>query len=158
MRKVLFFASLLVMASCGGEKEVPGDKIVKLQNASGIPIVKIKVNGKEVYAIMDTGASISVVNKNSNDNLDFNYFADPNSEEVAGYGGTTAMMLTDISGFELDGEYLRGEFKTQDLTNVISAMRNGTGYTITAIVGMNFMRKYDFAFDFEENVLTFNNN
>jgi len=159
MKKILISLSLLAtMISCNAQKEdnTP-DKTVKIQSADGIPVIRIKINGKEVYVIMDTGASISVIDENASSELEFSVRDDPREQETAGYGGNTTMMLTDITGFELDGEELRGEFKTQDLSNVVSAMRSGTGYRITAIVGMNFMRKYDFAFNFQDNVLTFNN-
>lgn len=143
------------LSSCN-PKDQPLDKVVNLQNAGGIPIAKVKINGKEIYVIMDTGASISVIDEKSSRSLGFNVFDDPESTGIAGYGGTNVMRLTDIHEIELDGYTINGDFKTQNLTNIITAIKNNTGFEITGIVGMNFMRTYDFAINFTNNTISFN--
>jgi predicted aspartyl protease len=156
MKKIfLSLAMALLVASCG-PKDQPLDRTVQLQNADGIPIAKVKINGKEVYVIMDTGASISVLDATQSKAIGFTTYPDPESGQVSGYGGNTVMLRTNVDRMILDGEVLSGDFKAQDISNVVRAIQNGTGFYISGIVGMNFMRQHDFKIDFIDNTITFN--
>lgn len=155
MKTLILSISILLLVSCG-PKDEPLDKTVKLENADGLPIAKVKIKGKEVYVIMDTGASISVLDATQSKQLGFSTYTDLSSGQVSGYGGNTVMMKTDVDEMLLDGEILKGEFNSQDISNIVRAIQNGTGFYISGIVGMNFMRQHDFKIDFTDNTITFN--
>jgi len=107
-------------------------------NADFIPIIKGSIDGQEYHFLIDTGASISVVDKY----LLEKYF--PNKRisrvsniDVVGYGGI-AQGLKDVDIIVKSGKLkFSKEWKVQDINQIVRTTREQTGYRIVGIIGNN---------------------
>lgn len=131
---------LFPLVSWGQEEKIPF-KIIK-----GLPVIECYANKKPAYLLLDTGASISLIDKKAAKNWDFNTYEvkdDPKYQTIGGIGGQQVPHRLQDIVIEVSGENLTGLFEYSiDLSNVRKL--NG----VVGIIGTDFF-KDGWVIDFE---------
>ncbi len=129
---------------------------IKLVSFSKLPIIKGSINDKEAYFIIDSGATVTVLNTNDSEEYEFRVEEDLDGE-AAGYGGkahfmkATALTIKTDAGIELWDR----DIKAQDLSPIVNAVRNNENIKINGIIGTNIIKKYEFVLNFKDNTINF---
>lgn len=129
---------------------------VKFKNK---PIIKMELNGKKTWVLLDTGSSISILDDNAAEEFGFYAFLMNESEfQVPGLGSENNQLL---HARKVDLRFgktrLRNQFFAFDLSNVTESIASRTGKKVTAIIGTNMMSKYGFVIDLGNNTVTMRN-
>ncbi len=113
------------------------------------PIVKMKLNGKKVWVLLDTGSDYTILNVNNQQKHGYDiYLLDEAKYKVQAIGKELMRMHTvRNANFEFHETQLKGPVLAYDLSNVVASIRQRTGKEITAIVGIDMMRRHDFVID-----------
>lgn len=94
------------------------------------PIIEVSINGKKHYALIDTGASVSIVD------LSIEKTNRVYSSNVIGAGGGLLELyypkksIVDIMGIRLTN------FVLGDISDIMESIRISTGYKISMIIGV----------------------
>lgn len=149
------FVLLLIPNSCKKEINVSNDFIYshKIIQREFLPIVEGNLNGRKANFLLDTGASISILDLKEakkygvvvGGTIDMN---------VGGYGGVTNDLnsLTNVNLF-LGSEQMKDKFDGKDIEYLIKAIKSNTGVSIIGIIGNNNITSSNLILDFETNNL-----
>lgn len=118
-----------------------------------LPIVQGTLNGKKAYFLLDTGASISVLDVTKETEYGFR-LGDINDLTISGYGGVTddVVKLTSVDVM-LGSESMSQEFLGKDIGYLVIAIKNSTNLSIVGIIGNNNIAGNDLILDFETNFI-----
>jgi len=59
----------------------------------GKPVIKMTLNGKKTWVLLDTGSEITVLNTRSKDKFEFNIFEDYEPLQVSGFGSDRTILV-----------------------------------------------------------------
>lgn len=109
-------------------------------------LIPLKLNGKVVYFLADTGASLSLVDSSQVDDLKFG-LRNKLSGTITGAGGEIGEVwhVKDLE-VEFDGKKIY-QFLATDISNVRESIKKETGYTIAGILGLPQMRELGWIID-----------
>lgn len=155
--KKLFLLGLISFSliSCKKELNVSNDFTYshKFVERDFLPIVKGTLNGKKAYFLLDTGASVSILDLKKSSEYGVGI---GNTEDigVAGYGGATSD-ITELTNVDLrfGTERMKDKFSGKDIGYLIEVIRKNTGFEIVGIVGNNNITTSKLILDFENNVI-----
>lgn len=117
------------------------------------PIVKMKLNGKTIWVLLDTGSSINLLDLTSMKKYKFKTFAQSsNARNVIGLG-SDEMQLREVGNIDLvyKGISLKGQFLAYDISDLILSFQAEFGIAISGIIGSELMHKYGFVIDMRNN-------
>ena len=150
---LLLLSSLLI--TCKKEDmPVDGKYVASIADVEFLPIVKGTVNGKAAYFILDSGASVSI--------LDYNQLSDYNIKSVGvsdvgvvGYGGS------DFKSYDIDNptifmgnERMGQDFNARDIKTIVNTVSKNSKYKIIGIIGNNNISSSKLILDFKNNKIT----
>jgi hypothetical protein len=126
---------------------------IKASHYQSKPIVKMTLNGKKIWALLDTGTASTIIDLNAKEDYGFRTFISSDSEYVvAGVGPNNYHQLHQVRNAEI--LYLETELKRKvfayNLQNIVSSIQERTGKKITAIIGSEMMCAYGFVIDLGE--------
>jgi hypothetical protein len=150
---VLTLTFLLLITACIKEKPQNfSDGQVDFVAVDKVPVVKGTLNGKEAYFIIDSGASLSVLDKKQSNDYKFNVGI-PLDINISGYGGESTP--NKVSGVDIivGGIDFNGTYRTQDITNIVSVIKDVSGVKIVGIIGSNIMKPKGLIIDYSTNSL-----
>jgi hypothetical protein len=129
---------------------------IKLASFSKLPLIKGSINGKEAYFIIDSGATVTVLNSNMADEFGFRVEEDLDGE-AAGYGGKAHFMKAAAVTIKTDTgiELWAPDIKAQDLSPIVNAVKNNENVTVSGIIGTNIIKKYEFIINFKDYTINF---
>lgn len=115
----------------------------------GKPIVEMTLNGKKIWALLDTGSEYTILNIATKNRFKYDsYKLDRAKYKIQGLGTELNHMYTirkaEISFHEVK---LEGNILAYDISNIVSSIKTRTGKTITAIIGTKMMRHHGFVID-----------
>ncbi|MBK6266620.1 retropepsin-like domain-containing protein [Marivirga sp. S37H4] len=117
------------------------------------PIVKMNLNGENVWVLLDTGSEYTILNMDSQDKYQYKTY--PLSQaryQVQGVGKQLMQMYTVRKAVITFNEIqLKGIILAYDLSNVANSIKQRTGKTIAGIVGLEMMRAHGFVIDVANN-------
>ena len=118
-----------------------------------LPIVEGKLNGKLAYFLLDTGASISILDLKESARYRVNK-GNISDIGIGGYGGITSD-VTELKNVKvtLGQETLKKDFSGKDIGYLVVAIKNITGYSVVGIIGNNNISYSNFILYFENNLL-----
>jgi len=120
------------------------------------PIVKVALNGRTAYFLLDTGSDINIVNSPDAEKYGFAI----HKIEYSNRGS-----IATVNGIERDfghaynihliigGKHIPCGFVSMDITSVIRSVRKKTGVSIAGIIGSDTMKSYHFIIDYENEVI-----
>jgi hypothetical protein len=114
------------------------------------PIVKMTLNGKKIWALLDTGTDITLLDANAKETYDFTTFIRPDAKFVIpGVGANNYYQLQQVRNAELHygDTHLKRQVYAYNLSNVVSSIQERTGKKVTAIIGSDMMCAYGFVID-----------
>ena len=123
---------------------------MKASHYQSKPIVKMTLNGKKIWALLDTGTASTIIDLNAKEDYGFRTFINSDSEYVvAGVGPNNYHQLHQVRNADLlYGEtQLKRKVYAFNLENVVSSIQERTGKKITAIIGSEMMAAYGFVID-----------
>jgi hypothetical protein len=149
---LLTLTSLLLITACIKEKQNFSGGKVDFVAVDKVPVVKGTLNGKEAYFIIDSGASISVLDKTQVKSYNFNVGL-PMDINVSGYGGESSP--NEASGIDITvgGVEFNGTYRTQAIPNIVTTIQEASGVKIVGIIGSNIMKDKGVIIDYSTNSL-----
>lgn len=149
MKRLFFILLTLIFFSCSGQdNSFENDNKVDFVTVNKVPVVKGTLNGKEAFFIIDSGASMSVLDEAQSDYYDFSSFT--SNTEAAGYGGVAEFREASKVNLMIGGKKFDTEFKTQDLTAIVELIKQNDRVEISGIIGSDIMKTYHFIIDYSE--------
>jgi hypothetical protein len=147
MKKLLFSLFVLIFASCNSQdNSFEDDNKINFVTVNKVPVVKGTLNGKEAFFIVDSGASVSVLDDSQSEYFDFSIF--PSDSEAAGYGGIAQFGEASEIDLFIGGKKFNTDFKTQDLSAIVELIRENDNIDISGIIGSDIMKTYHFIIDY----------
>ena len=142
---IFIFTILILFGYCTREPKDFNKDFVTLKDYRYIPLVQAKLNNQYKYFILDTGASISVIDESEVKNMKVYY---ENANTITGYGGIikTSKVLKNPN-VELGGIKLTDKWLVQDINHIKTAVKNNTNITIAGIIGNNQLARYHLIID-----------
>lgn len=109
-------------------------------------LIPLKLSGKVVYFLADTGASLSLVDSTQADDLKFS-LRNKLSGTITGAGGSTGDVwhVKDLE-VEFDGKKIY-QFLATDISNVRDSIKKETDYKIAGILGLPQMKELGWIID-----------
>lgn len=154
MRRILTtgFICSIILLSCSehNSKNENSGASFFINEYTSIPLVKYKVNGKDAYFIMDTGAGLSVVDEKESKKYDIQDDGNGNVGRITGIGGSTYLSRANQFSIELNDKPLNGSFFIGDLSNVVDNIRSKTGISILGIIGSDLMQLNKMIIDYSK--------
>lgn len=113
-----------------------------------VPIVKVTLNGKTAYFVLDSGSDVSLLHKSDA----FDYAFSPKkraTKSIIGVsGGNQPLYEAPDIVLKMAGHNLQTQFYATDLSTVVEALTISTGIAVSGIIGIDLMRKYGFEIDY----------
>ena len=154
LMKTLVILAIYALFSCNrpdcpDQVVSPGDtvKVIKFMSANKIPVIEGKINGKRAYFIVDSGASVSVLDIAQDDYYNFNSM--PIDEEAAGYGGVVKFYQVIAVRVAVGPSIVRTQFRSQDLSSIVELIRQHEGVRISGILGSDVWKDLDALIDYK---------
>lgn len=112
-----------------------------------LPVITFYNNGKKFNFLLDTGATLSVIDSNVLDNFSY--------KELDGTGTICGM-----EGNKIDVSYVRAfleyksmnyeeDFQVVDMSAAFNQVRAESGVTLSGILGSLFFKRYQYVLDFD---------
>lgn len=113
-------------------------------------IINAYINEKPAKFIVDTGASISLLDKKQYKRYNFKYSVSTD-ERLTGFGGKSRLMQTSSVKFKLDGFDLAAtyRFNASDLGDLNVALSD-TNQRVLGILGSDFLKNYHAVIDYAQ--------
>jgi hypothetical protein len=153
--KTLLCIVITLLMSCKADRDLPPGQI-PFRLINNIPVVEGSLNGKKVSFIVDSGASISVLDISQQKRFKFNTY-DQGSSAI-GYGGVAN--FKEVLGADLvlgDSIAVSANFRAQDLSTLVSAIKTHEGINIAGILGSDVWNKLDAIIDFKAKCIVVTN-
>ena len=113
-----------------------------------LPVVTFYQGDKKLNLLLDTGANISIIDKEVASTISTK--ETPRVSKITGIGGS----VKDVAIVDIVLQYKNNTFKdgfqVTDMSSTFSAIKNTTGVTIHGIIGNRFMQKYKYILDFDK--------
>lgn len=114
------------------------------------PIVKMTLNGKKIWALLDTGTDITMIDLAAKDDFGFKTYLNPEAKFVIpGVGANNYYQLQQVrqAKIQYGDTHLKRTVYAYNLSNVVNSIQERTGKKITAIIGSDIMCAYGFVID-----------
>lgn len=149
MRTIIIILISLLLYQCKGslEKEIPFSDISK------VPLVQTNLNNKSCYLMIDTGASISILDINQK--KDYNFKVLKNSNFVLGVGGKSNYYNLENVILKLDTTFYNTDFKGNDMSVLVNTIKLNTGIKIVGILGSDFFKQNEVIIDYSTNTIKY---
>ncbi len=114
------------------------------------PIVKMTLNGKQIWALLDTGTDVTLLDINAKEDYGFKTYVRPDAKFVIpGVGANNYYQLHQVRSAKLEysDTHLNRKVYAYNLSNVVTSIRERTGKKVSAIIGSDMMCAYGFVID-----------
>ena len=119
------------------------------------PIIKVEVNGKTAYFLVDTGSDMTILHRDVANRYDFvPVLTSANQQKALGLSGKQ-QTIHRVKNVELinGNTPIKALFKTFDLSGVVSSLRDRVGVKISGIIGSDVMKRYGFIIDYQQQTI-----
>lgn len=151
MNKYLLWILLLVGVSCTPLDKDFTDGKVEFVAAQKVPIVEGTINGKKALFIIDTGASMSVLDYSQEDHYDFQSYE--SMDAAVGYGGVASFRDASHVQGDIGGVPLNIHFKTQDLSVIVGVIQRFSSIKVAGVVGSDWLKRNKIVIDYSNSEL-----
>lgn len=149
MRIIIVFLLSVIMISCKNSPE----KEIRFTDVSKVPIIEVKLNNKVCYLMVDTGASLSILDITQAKK--YNFKGLESSHEVLGLNGKSNYYDLDNVNVELDTLQLVNTFKGGNLNHLVRVIEMNSGYKIAGIIGSDIFKTHEFKIDYSTNSIKY---
>ena len=119
------------------------------------PIIKVELNGKTAYFLVDTGSDMTILHKDEASRFDFHPLLVSSSKQSAlGLSGQQQTIHKAKNVNMVIGSMpIKALFKTYDLSGVVSSLRNRVNVKVAGIIGSDVMKRYGFIIDYQHQTI-----
>ncbi|MNX25804.1 Retroviral aspartyl protease [compost metagenome] len=110
-----------------------------------IPMIEVLIQGEKFFAVMDTGATISAVDKKalkSSQGVKFEYLRSENISDIFKNSRVSSIMKAEIN--VIPEVISKASIVELDLSNIAEVL----GVKVDLILGMDFISQYDWIIDY----------
>ena len=118
----------------------------------GLPLVKLKINGKLEYFLVDSGASVNMLKQSYFDSIEDNPIIIEDESLLHTGANTIKANLCTFSLSYKTAKFPNEQFNLIDL-ETFDVIKDAYGYNIIGIVGSPFMGKYKWSMDFSDLII-----
>lgn len=123
----------------------------KYVNATGIPIISLRNNRKEYYFLLDTGASLSLIDSTViNDMIGTTLIEDKETLKISTANGEINVGAPIVIPMRYGGLIFEIEFLQRDFGETFISVENDTNLKISGVIGVDFLSRYKYILDFEK--------
>jgi len=142
----LYLILFLVFFSCKKENDIPDS--IKFNTSTRLPILSVQINGINARLLLDTGATVSLIDSSTIRKYNFNIYSLPEENmRLSGVGGTIYLYeARDVNVF-FEGEPMNIKFKSANLRN----LRYQLG--IVGVIGTDYLNENKMVIDYKNKVL-----
>jgi hypothetical protein len=150
---ILIASIIIIIYSFLNEKKADRMSFKEALDLTDLPIItfyQVKEDNSinKFNFLLDTGANLNVINKNSLPLI--NYKDTENTNTVFGMEGQEQnVKVVSIDCVYKDKKYI-DTFQVIDMSNAFDIIKKESGVTLHGIIGNNFMQKYKYVLDFNE--------
>lgn len=148
---------LLLNVGCISQVQIQSEAetIVDFEVHHNILIIDGFINNKWGKFIIDTGASVSLLDVNQANKYKFDYFIDTDSR-IQGFGGNSRLMRTSSVHFGLQRHLQPSQmsFRASDLSNLNQVLSH-SNQRIVGILGTDFLEMHGAVIDYPKRKLVF---
>lgn len=119
------------------------------------PVVKLTLNGKPAYFLLDTGANETILD--ASDSKVYKFVQLAYGKVGVGIGGYSVSVFVDSAMIRADNALLKGDYTAQDLSEVFSGYEKMTGRNLVGIIGNDIMKGHNVIIDYSKMTVTFSN-
>lgn len=112
-----------------------------------LPIITFYNSGKKFNFLLDTGATISVIDSNALSN--FTHEKVKASGTLYGIEGNQVDVSYVKASLEYKGKTYDEEFQVVDMSPAFSKLKSESGINLSGILGNSFFKKYQYVLDFD---------
>ena len=113
--------------------------------------ITVRINGKKAYFMLDTGATITLLDKDQLSN--YKLSSRETDREYGGIGGTN--MLYDVNRcdtVEIEGVKFNQKLYASDIHSVVEATYHNSHVHILGILGSDFFSEHNAVFDYNRKI------
>jgi hypothetical protein len=144
-----------ILTGCNSTKQPFLSTELKFQTVGRIPVITGSINGKRAYFIIDTGASISMVNESEANHFGFTCFTMA-AQNVVGFGGECRTSEAFNCKVAFGPLVIKGiTFRTRPMGDFVNVIQQHENISIAGIIGADVLNRYKIAIDFSNNTLSF---
>lgn len=152
--------SLVVITACQTAKiTYTGEHIeVPFQTLNGkIPLLRVSINGKTAWMIVDTGASVTVVNAAVANQYGFSVAGNfsASKTEMASLAGSTDLYATYSCTISIGDLTIKYAPKAQNMISLTSRIKEHEKITIVGILGSDVLSKYKMNINYAAQTITY---
>jgi hypothetical protein len=152
--------SLVVITACQTAKVIyTGDRIeVPFQTLNGkIPLLRVSINGKTAWMIVDTGASVTVVNAAVANQYGFSVAGNfsASKTEMTSLAGSADLYATYSCNIRIGELDIRYAPKAQNMISLTSRIKEHEKITIVGILGSDVLSKYKMNINYAAQTITY---
>ncbi|MCI4671315.1 MAG: retropepsin-like domain-containing protein [Bacteroidia bacterium] len=141
---LVFFTQVAMISPSGHE--------VKVVSFRPKPIVKGMINGRKTYFLLDTGADISLLNIEAQQDYGFETQPVIGEHHIQGVEGKRQQVkATKKAEIYLGPQKIKSRILAFNMNHVVEGIYGKTGVKISGIIGSDIMRKYGFVIDYSTN-------
>lgn len=145
---------VLLAVACVSSSDLQTENQISFRKVGKIPVVEGRINGKKAYFIIDTGASISVLNQSAS--AHFGFTALECSDHITGFTGQASLREVKNCIVEIGIIRIRNvSFRTRCLNELMITIRNHEGIEIAGIIGSDVFARYHMTIDFRRSKIFF---
>ena len=123
------------------KKVVSEKEVIKFSMNKRVPIIQVELNGKKAKFLIDSGASLNILDKNAAKEYGFKTYSSSDST-VTGIGGAEEILSVGGTDVVINGKKVRMPFKSIDLSNVVSKLG------IVGIIGSRWLSQQGYIIDY----------
>ena len=148
----------LMMISCEKNKtdvcETTDYFVAKIHRQDFLPIVECSLNGKKGFFILDTGASVTILD--SRVAKQYGFYVDKfDSQPLTGFGGRESEIRNAYNTtLILNQTILPKKCVAQDLSHVADAIQHNAGVQVIGVIGVDNMKALGLKIDLKNQILT----
>ena len=125
-----------------------GRRSVSFSLSKGVPTILCTINGKGSRLLIDSGASLNVLEKSYAKKYGFTIWKQNGGQEISGIGGSSNMLGVSKVELIIDGQVSKMPFKAISFSGVHKKIG------IAGIIGSKFLRDHKAILDYENRTMT----
>lgn len=156
----ILILTITVLLSVGARAQDPPPDSLSKYNIRAFSLLKpvkkdllfvsAKINGISAIFLMDTGATLSVLDINQLG--DYYLTSDVSQGDFSGIGGSNELYsLSSTTYISINDEKFRVDMSTSDISSVVSSLRSSIGLKILGILGSDFFSDNKVIIDYNRN-------
>ena len=155
MKNSLTFIACTILNIC----LIQAQEVIKTTDSfKSKPIIKMTLNGKEVWMLLDTGSSVNLLNESARRKYGFKVYSqfNPRNNVVGFASDAVSLQYAGKVDLRYKGIELKGDFLAHDLTNIADSFQHESGLIISGIIGSKMMQRYGFVIDMGNHTASIN--